>query len=153
MSAADLIVLYDLDPEPALAPVRLADCDLEFHRQRATRDIWCVAVGPLGAFPPMRVADDEMLTRARASSQDPSRPRGRKVEGLRVNIDGNVAIVMRARGQELQGTYVYADGSPFGGFSGGLPTRRMLPLHLRILDRIRGRRGGRVDYAVHREQR
>ena len=36
----------------------------------------------------------------------------------------------------------------------GLPTRRKLAPHLRILDWIRGRRGsGRVEYAVHRERR
>jgi len=154
MPVDELLVLYDLDPAPALPSVRLADCELEFHRQRATGDIWCIAVGPLGAFPPMRVADQEMLMRVGAAGQDTSRPRGRKVEGLRVAIDDNVAIVMRARGQHLEGTYVHSDGSPFGGFGGALPTRRKLAPHLRILDWIRGRRGsGRVEYAVHRERR
>lgn len=154
MAIDELLALYDLDPAPALSSVRLADCDLEFHRQRATGDIWCIAVGPLGAFPPICIAAQEMLTRVRTSGPDPLRPRGRAVAGLRVDIDDNVGVVMRARGPQLEGTYVYADGSPFGGFSGGLPTRRMLPPHLRILDWIRGRRGsGRVEYAVRREER
>ena len=153
MSADDLIVLYDLDPAPALTSVHLADCDLEFHRQRVTGDIWCIAVGPLGVFPPMPIAAQEMLTRIRTSGPDPLRPRGRKVEGLRVDIDENVGVVMRARGQHLEGTYIYADGSPFGGFRGALPTRRRLAPHLRLLDWLRGRRGsGGIEYAVHRDR-
>lgn len=153
MAVDQLLALYDLDPAPALASVRLADCDLEFHRQRATNDIWCIAVGPLGAFPPLRIAEHVMLSRVRASGQDTSRPRSRPVPGLRIDIDENVAIVIRARGQQLEGTYIYTNGSPFGGFSGALPTRRELAPHLRLWDWLRGRRGsGRVEYAVRRER-
>ena len=80
----------------------------------------------------MPIATQEMLTRVRATGPD----------------------ALRARGEHLEGTYVYADGSSFGGFGGALPTRRKLAPHLRILDWLRGRRGyGRVEYAVHREQR
>jgi len=75
----------------------------------------------------MRIAEHEMLARVRASGQE-SRPRGRPIRGLRIGIDENVAIVIRARGQQLDGTYVYANGSPFGGFGGALPTRRGLAL-------------------------
>jgi hypothetical protein len=152
MSAADLIVLYDLDPAPALAPARLADCDLEFHRQRATRDIWCLAVGPLGALP-FRVASEEMLAHVRTAGQDtPGTPR--TVEGLRVDIDENVAVVMRARGQRLEGIYIYANGRPFGGFGGSLPSARRRTLLQFIADFASGRRGSsRVEFAVRRKQR
>jgi hypothetical protein len=144
MTADDLVVLYELDPEPALPPVRLADCDLEFHRRRATRDIWCIAVGPLGAWP-FPVVEHEMLARVRATGPDPLRPRGRPVAGLRVDIDDNVAIVMRARGQRLEGTYVYADGSPFGGFGGGLPSARRRTLREFIADLLSGRGGSPIQ--------
>jgi hypothetical protein len=152
MSTDDLIVLYDLDPAAALTSVHLADCDLEFHRQRATGDIWCIAVGPLGVFPPMPIAAQEMLTRIRTSGPDPLRPRGRKVEGLRVDIDDNVAIVIRARGQRLEGTYVHADGSPFGGFSGGLPSARRPTFRQRIGELFSGRRGAMVSFGYDSAQ-
>ena len=144
MTADDLVVLYDLDPEPALPPVRLADCDLEFHRRRATRDIWCIAVGPVGALP-FPVVEHEMLARVRASGPDPLRPRGRTVAGLRVDIDDNIAIVMRARGQRLEGTYVYTDGSPFGGFGGALPSARRRTLREYIADLLSGRGGSPIQ--------
>jgi hypothetical protein len=146
MSADDLVVLYGLDPEPALAPVRLADCDLEFHRHRETRDIWCIAVGPLGAFP-FRVAGDEMLAHVRAAGWD-TRGRHRTVEGLRVDIDENVSVVMRARGQRLEGTYVYASGRPFGGFGGALPSARRRTLPQLVADLLSGRGGSVIHIAV-----
>jgi hypothetical protein len=146
MAVDELLALYDLDPAPALAPVRLADCDLEFHRGRATGDIWCIAVGPLGAFPPMPVATQEMLTRVRTSGPDPLRPRGRTVAGLRVDIDENVGVVLRARGQRLEGTYVHADGSPFGGLSGGLPSGLRPSIRQRIGDFFSGRRGAMFTF-------
>jgi hypothetical protein len=139
--AADLIALYDLEGEPAFAPVRLADCELRFHRHHVTKDFWCIAVGPLGVFPPMPIAAQEMLAHVRTAGQDTSRPRGRAVVGLRVDIDENVAVVLRATGQRLDGTYVYADGSPFGGFGGALPSARRPTLRQRISDFFSGRRG------------
>jgi hypothetical protein len=145
MAADDLIVLYDLEPEPALAAVRLADCDLEFHRQRATRDIWCIAVGPFGALP-FPVVEHDMLERVRASGQTTSRPHGRTVDGLRIEIDENVAIVVRACGQRLDGNYVFADGSPFGGFGGALPSARRPTLRQRIGDFFSGRRGALLTF-------
>jgi|SRR6266702_8645452 len=117
MDAEEWAAAHDLD-EP-FARVQLADCILEFRRQRTTAD---------------------------------RRPwRGPK--GVRIRLDPDFAIDVRLRGAEIVGRYLFADGSPFGGFGGHLPTRRKLAPHLRLLDWLGGRRGsGRIEYAVHRDR-
>ena len=119
MDAAQWVTAHDLDE--AFARVQLAECILEFRRQRVTQDIWCVQAGPLGT--------------------------------IAIPIIPDFAIDVRLRGGEMVGTYLFADGSPFGGFGGHLPTRRTLAPHLRLLDWLRGRRGsGGIEYAVHRDR-
>jgi hypothetical protein len=140
------------DLDEAFARVQLADCILEFRRQRATQDVWCIQSGPLGTitFPIIERAGLDRVLAARTPTE--RRPwRGPK--GVRIKLDDDFAIDVRLRGAAVVGTYLFADGSPFGGFGGGLPTRRKLAAHLRLLDWLRGRRGsGRIEYAVHRER-
>jgi hypothetical protein len=150
MDSAEWVAVRDLDE--AFARVQLAECILEFRRQRATQDVWCIERGPLGtiAIPIIDRAGPDRVLAARTPEE--RRPwRGPK--GVRIKLDDDFAIDVRLRGAEIVGTYLFADGSPFGGFGGGLPTRRKLAPHLRVLDWLRGRRGsGRIDYAVHRER-
>jgi len=150
MDSAEWVAARDLDE--ALARVQLADCILEFRRQRATRDIWCIESGPLGTIA-IPIIDRAGLDRVLAARIPGERRPWRGSKGVRIKLDEDFAIDIRLRGAEIIGTYLFADGSPFGGFGGGLPTRRNLARHLRVLDWLRGRRGsGRIEHAVHRDR-
>jgi len=150
MDAAKWAAARDLDE--AFARIQLADCILEFCRQRVTRDIWCVQAGPLGTIA-IPIIDRVGLDRVLAMRDTADRRPWRGPKGVRIRLDPDFAIDVRLRGGEIVGRYLFADGSPFGGFSGHLPTRRMLAPHLRLLDWLRGRRGsGRIEYAVHRDR-
>jgi hypothetical protein len=150
MDAAQWVTAHDLDE--AFARVQLADCILEFLRQRVTQDIWCIQAGPLGTIA-IPIIDRAGLDRVLAM-RDPAERRPRRgPKGVRIKLDPDFAIDVRLRGGEMVGTYLFADGSPFGGFGGHLPTRRTLAPHLRLLDWLRGRRGsGGIEYAVHRDR-
>jgi hypothetical protein len=150
MDVGEWAAARDLDE--AFARVQLADCILEFRRQRTTQDVWCVQSGPLGTIA-IPIIDRAGLARVLAARTPEQRRPWRGPKGVRIKLDADFAIDVRLRGSEIVGTYLFADGSPFGGFGGGLPTRRKLAPHLRALDWIRGRRGsGRVEYAVHRDR-
>jgi hypothetical protein len=150
MDSAEWVAARDLD-EP-LARVQLADCILEFWRQRATRDVWCIQSGPLGTIA-IPIIDRAGLDRLLAARTRTERRPWRGPKGVRIKLDDDFAIDVRLRGAAVVGTYLFADGSPFGGFGGGLPTRRKLAAHLRLLDWLRGRRGSsRIEYAVHPER-
>ncbi len=149
MDAEEWAVARDLDQ--AFARVQLADCILEFRRQRSTQDVWCVQSGPLGtiAIPIIHRAG---LDRVLAGRNPSDRRPWHGSKGVRIRLDADFAIDVHLRGAEIIGTYLFADGTPFGGFGGSLPTRRELAPRLRVLDWLRGRRGsGRIDYAVRRE--
>ena len=140
------------DLDEAFARVQLADCILEFRRQRATQDVWCIQSGPLGTIA-IPIIERAGLDRVLAARTPTERRPWRGPKGVRIKLDDDFAIDVRLRGAAVVGTYLFADGSPFGGFGGGLPTRRKLAPHLRLLDWLRGRRGsGRIEYAVHRER-
>jgi hypothetical protein len=150
MDSAQHVAARDLDE--AFARVQLADCILEFRRQRATGDVWCIESGPLGTIA-IPIIDRAGLDRVLAARTPEERRPWRGPKGVRIKLDDDFAIDLRLRGAEIVGTFLFADGSPFGGFGGGLPTRRKLAPRLRVLDWLRGRRGsGRIDYAVHRER-
>ncbi len=149
MNADDWIARHDL--EDSFACVQLADCVFDFRRQRTTQDVWYIVSGPLGtlALPlATRAILDRILAARTPADRRPSRPKG-----VRMKLDADFAIDIRVRGPEILGRYLFADGSPLGGFGGGLPSRRTLPLHLRVMDWLRGRRGSaRTEYAVRRER-
>lgn len=150
MDADEWVSARDLDE--ALARVQLADCILEFRRQRATQDVWCVQSGPLGTIA-IPIIDRAGLDRVLAARIPRERRPWRGPKGVRIRLDEDFSIDLRLRGAEIVGTYLFADGSPFGGFGGSLPTSRRLAPHLRMLDWLRGRRGsGRLEYTVHRER-
>jgi len=150
MDAGEWAAARDLD-EP-FARVQLADCILEFRRQRTTQDVWSIQSGPLATIA-IPIIDRAGLDRVLAMRAPAERRPWRGPKGVRIRLDHDFAIDVRLRGAELVGTYLFADGSPFGGFGGRLPTRRKLAPHLRLLDWLRGRRGsGRIEYAVHRDR-
>ncbi len=150
MDSAESVAARDL--AEAFARVQLADCILEFRRQRVTQDIWCIESGPLGTIA-IPIIDRAGLNRVLAARTPGERRPWRGPKGVRIKLDDDFAIDIRLRGAEIVGTYLFADGSPFGGFGGGIPTRQKLAPHLRVLDRLRGRRGsGRIEYTVHRER-
>jgi hypothetical protein len=150
MDAKEWATARDLDE--AFARVQLADCILEFRRQRTTQDVWCIETGPLGTIA-LPIIDRAGLDRVLAMRTPGERRPWRGPKGVRIKLDEDFAIDVRLRGAEILGTYLFADGSPFGGFGGGLPTRHRLAPHLRMLDWLRGRRGsGHIEYAVHRER-
>ena len=140
------------DLDEAFARVQLADCILELRRQRTTRDVWCIQSGPLGTIA-IPIIERAGLDRVLAARSPEDRRPWRGPRGVRIRLDADFAIDVRVPGAEIVGTYLFADGSPFGGFSGPLPTRRTLAPHLRAWDWLRGRRGsGRIEYAVHRDR-
>jgi hypothetical protein len=65
---------------------------------------------------------------ARVDRQAGQRSRSRYAKWQRVRIDDDLLIAFRARGSDLEMHYLFADGAPFGGGGGWLPTARRAPL-------------------------
>lgn len=134
----------------AVAELAISDCKLAFRRQRGTRDLWSVVTGPLGtiAAPVLR---GEVLDRVRHGRQSPADPRvGRAArryrDWARVRIDEDLVLAVRARGNQVDLEFLFSDGMPFGGASGGLPTNRRPNLTQRVQLWLSGRRGEALHF-------
>ena len=140
------MVRNDLDDVVAAAQV--GDCRLEFRFQLDGGDLWCVTRGPLATLAhPLLSADG--VAQARLHAREGSagkRQLARYAKWPKVRITGDLVVAFRARGDDLQFAWLYGEGYPFGGGSGGLPTaQRASPLE-RLRMWLSGRRGARVEY-------
>ena len=146
MDESQFIVRLDLGA--AVATVQLGDCRLSFYEQRSTGDLWLLPTGPLGTLP-MPLIPKEVLARAvreRPATQGAiaEQARERDAKWQRVAIGRDLVVALRARGAALDLKYLFADGVPFGGGSGGLPTARRAGLIVRAQMWLSGQRGGSV---------
>jgi hypothetical protein len=151
VNESELIDRHDLGP--SIATARVADCQLSFHEQRPTADIWCLATGPHGTFAlallqrelVLRLLSDRPVVDERVAR----RAQDRYAKWGRVSIGKDVVLAFRARGDALDFGYLFADGMPFGGGTTGLPTARRATVIERIQMRLSGRRGAVVSYTGH----
>jgi hypothetical protein len=144
MTFDDFMTWHDLGA--AYVTARIADCEFTFHRQRRTASVWTIVAGPLGIIA-IPVAEGEMFDRMRATGQRSSGRPGPGPGGVRIPLDDELWVDLRVKGGELRGAYVFADGSPFGGMSGGLPSAERPSFIDRTIGWLRGRRGvGQAQY-------
>lgn len=150
MNENDQIVRNDLGD--VIADAQVADCRLEFRRQRGTGDIWCVASGPLAVIAVPVLSGRGVGEASRLAALDHhvgQRSRSRYANWQRARITDDVLIAFRARGSDLEFAYLLGDGRPFGGGGGWLPTARRATLLERVQMWLSGRRGGRVEFTRH----
>ena len=74
------------------------------------------------------------------------RSRERYAKWQRVAISEDLVVALRARGGELDFAFLFADGVPFGGGSGGLPTACRASLIEQAQMWLSGGRGTSVHY-------
>jgi hypothetical protein len=139
-----------LDPKPIVSAT-VADCVLELRRQRSSNDVWAVVTGPLGRWPSL-VISDQWMSKRRELGPLPVRradlPRG----SVEMRVDDDFTLHLRARGRRLGITYLYK-GFPFGGADVALPSGRRLSYWQRMVDFLRGRRGGDMAFSAADEDR
>jgi len=128
--------------------IELNDCQLSFHRQVATNDIWCVATGPLG-ITAFRVMENGVLRRVQAGriARDATRDeasRQRFRAWYRVQIEDDFVVAVRPSGDRLSYEFLFGDGAAFGGGVSGLPSLRRRSLVERVRWRLSGARGDAV---------